>query len=169
MFCWFQPFAECKKIMLHRGKVFLKKLKEARGRVAKLASGFITDGCVSLLLWQYIFNYGRILLLRINKCIYLKIVLVVIKVQSIFPNLCTRRYTYRTTCSLQPSLKWCKYYFKIHSFKSHYGFCFYFNIMYTIHTPTDPADGERLRKIIKGLSWGISGFSYTLVSKLPPP
>ncbi|XP_049842812.1 translation initiation factor eIF-2B subunit alpha isoform X1 [Schistocerca gregaria] len=39
-----ETFAECKAIMLHRGKLFLKKLMEARGKVAKLASNFIIDG-----------------------------------------------------------------------------------------------------------------------------
>jgi hypothetical protein len=34
--------------MLHRGQLFLKKLMEARGKVAKLASSFIIDGSVSL-------------------------------------------------------------------------------------------------------------------------
>lgn len=33
--------------MLHRGEVFLNKLKEARGKVAKLGSSFIVDGSVS--------------------------------------------------------------------------------------------------------------------------
>lgn len=33
--------------MLHRGQLFLKKLMEARGKVAKLASSFIVDGSVS--------------------------------------------------------------------------------------------------------------------------
>lgn len=39
---------ECKAIMLNRGQIFLKKLKESRQIVAKKASHFITDGCVSL-------------------------------------------------------------------------------------------------------------------------
>ncbi|XP_066997961.1 translation initiation factor eIF2B subunit alpha [Anabrus simplex] len=39
-----KTFEECKDIMLHRGEVFLKKLMEARGKVAKLASPFIIDG-----------------------------------------------------------------------------------------------------------------------------
>lgn len=34
--------------MLHRGEVFLKKLAEARGKVAKLAAPFIVDGSVIL-------------------------------------------------------------------------------------------------------------------------
>jgi len=33
--------------MLQRGQLFLKKLMEARGKVAKLASSFIVDGSVS--------------------------------------------------------------------------------------------------------------------------
>lgn len=37
-------FAECKRIMLHRGNVFYAKLVAARGKVAKLAAHFITDG-----------------------------------------------------------------------------------------------------------------------------
>ncbi|OXU26483.1 hypothetical protein TSAR_003609, partial [Trichomalopsis sarcophagae] len=37
-------FDECKKIMLHRGKIFYEKLVAARGKIAKLASNFITDG-----------------------------------------------------------------------------------------------------------------------------
>uniref|UniRef100_A0A0V0GBY8 Translation initiation factor eIF2B subunit alpha n=1 Tax=Triatoma dimidiata TaxID=72491 RepID=A0A0V0GBY8_TRIDM len=40
----YSTFADCKKIMLHRGEVFLNKLKEARGKVAKLGSSFIVDG-----------------------------------------------------------------------------------------------------------------------------
>lgn len=43
-----ETFAECKQVMLHRGKLFLKKLVEARGIIAKLASQFITDGCAVL-------------------------------------------------------------------------------------------------------------------------
>lgn len=39
-----ETFGECKTIMLHRGQLFLKKLMEARGKVAKLASSFIVDG-----------------------------------------------------------------------------------------------------------------------------
>lgn len=34
--------------MLHRGEVFLKRLMETRGKVAKLAARFITDGSVSV-------------------------------------------------------------------------------------------------------------------------
>lgn len=37
-------FAECKEIMLHRGNLFLKRLNETRGKIAKLASPFILDG-----------------------------------------------------------------------------------------------------------------------------
>lgn len=37
-------FADCKGIMLHRGKVFYEKLVAARGKVAKVAANFITDG-----------------------------------------------------------------------------------------------------------------------------
>ncbi|XP_063220797.1 translation initiation factor eIF2B subunit alpha isoform X2 [Bacillus rossius redtenbacheri] len=39
-----KTFEECKGIMLQRGKLFLKKLLEARGKVAKLASSFIVNG-----------------------------------------------------------------------------------------------------------------------------
>lgn len=39
-----KTFEECKNIMLHRGQLFLKKLMEARGKVAKSAAGFIVDG-----------------------------------------------------------------------------------------------------------------------------
>ncbi|XP_069685233.1 translation initiation factor eIF2B subunit alpha isoform X1 [Periplaneta americana] len=39
-----KTFGECKSIMLHRGQLFLNKLKGARGKVAKLASAFIVDG-----------------------------------------------------------------------------------------------------------------------------
>lgn len=37
---------ECKEIMLHRGKIFLNKLLEARRVIAKHGAQFITDGCV---------------------------------------------------------------------------------------------------------------------------
>ncbi|XP_050305791.1 translation initiation factor eIF-2B subunit alpha [Anthonomus grandis grandis] len=37
-------FNECKKIMLDRGELFLKKLDEARGKIVKFASKFILDG-----------------------------------------------------------------------------------------------------------------------------
>ncbi|XP_054275214.1 translation initiation factor eIF-2B subunit alpha-like [Macrosteles quadrilineatus] len=37
-------FEECKEIMIKRGRVFLQKLMCSRGRVAKLAAAFITDG-----------------------------------------------------------------------------------------------------------------------------
>nr|CAD7429169.1 unnamed protein product [Timema monikensis] len=40
-----KTFEACKSIMLHRGQLFLKKLMEARGKVAKLAADFIVDGC----------------------------------------------------------------------------------------------------------------------------
>ena len=36
--------------MLHRGELFLRKLKEARGKVSKSAVGFIVDGSVSAFL-----------------------------------------------------------------------------------------------------------------------
>lgn len=39
-----KPFVECKKIMLHRGELFLKKLMEARGKVARIGAAFIIDG-----------------------------------------------------------------------------------------------------------------------------
>lgn len=42
----FQSFDECKSIMVHRGKMFLKKLEESRGKVAEQANRFIIDGCV---------------------------------------------------------------------------------------------------------------------------
>lgn len=38
---------ECKELMLHRGKLFLKNLLESRCIIAKQATQFITDGCVS--------------------------------------------------------------------------------------------------------------------------
>ncbi|CAH2006304.1 unnamed protein product [Acanthoscelides obtectus] len=37
-------FSDCKKIMLDRGHLFIKKLDEARGKIVKLASKFIEDG-----------------------------------------------------------------------------------------------------------------------------
>ncbi|CAG9765233.1 unnamed protein product [Ceutorhynchus assimilis] len=37
-------FTECKKIMLERGNLFLRKLDEARGKIVKFASKFILDG-----------------------------------------------------------------------------------------------------------------------------
>lgn len=40
-----QPFEECKQIMMKRGLQFLQKLGEARGKIVKLASQFIQDGC----------------------------------------------------------------------------------------------------------------------------
>nr|CAD7573893.1 unnamed protein product [Timema californicum] len=40
-----KTFEACKSIMLHRGQLFLKKLMEARRKVAKLAADFIVDGC----------------------------------------------------------------------------------------------------------------------------
>ncbi|XP_011705769.1 PREDICTED: translation initiation factor eIF-2B subunit alpha [Wasmannia auropunctata] len=40
--------AECKGIMLERGKVFYEKLVAARGKVAKVAAHFITDGSTIL-------------------------------------------------------------------------------------------------------------------------
>lgn len=48
---FFQSFAECKDIMLHRGKIFYKKLVAARGKVAKHAVRFISDGSVSSLIF----------------------------------------------------------------------------------------------------------------------
>ena len=39
-------FQECKQVMLNRGNLFLEELKFARSKIAKLASGFITDGSV---------------------------------------------------------------------------------------------------------------------------
>ncbi|KAF6203736.1 hypothetical protein GE061_002075 [Apolygus lucorum] len=44
----FSSFAQCRKIMLDRGQLFLKKLGEARPKIAKLASSFIVDGSVVL-------------------------------------------------------------------------------------------------------------------------
>lgn len=38
---------ECKKLMLHRGEMFLKQLLEARNVIAKQCAQFVTDGCVS--------------------------------------------------------------------------------------------------------------------------
>lgn len=40
----YHTFDECKEIMLKRGNLFLKKLKEAKGKVMKLGSQFIIDG-----------------------------------------------------------------------------------------------------------------------------
>ncbi|XP_065218097.1 translation initiation factor eIF2B subunit alpha [Planococcus citri] len=40
----YKTFEECKKVMLERGKVFMKKLLNAKGKIAKLASSFIADG-----------------------------------------------------------------------------------------------------------------------------
>ncbi|VEN38032.1 unnamed protein product [Callosobruchus maculatus] len=37
-------FSDCKKIMLDRGHLFIKKLDEARGKIVRLASKFIEDG-----------------------------------------------------------------------------------------------------------------------------
>ncbi|XP_024938357.1 translation initiation factor eIF-2B subunit alpha isoform X2 [Cephus cinctus] len=37
-------FAECKGIMIYRGKVFYEKLVAARGKVARVAANFINDG-----------------------------------------------------------------------------------------------------------------------------
>lgn len=42
----FQSFDECEQIMLQRGRIFLDTLLEARGKVAKQALPFISDGCV---------------------------------------------------------------------------------------------------------------------------
>ncbi|KAG5898584.1 hypothetical protein JTB14_016596 [Gonioctena quinquepunctata] len=39
-----RSFDECKKIMLDRGHLFIKKLDEARGKIVKLAANFIEDG-----------------------------------------------------------------------------------------------------------------------------
>jgi hypothetical protein len=44
---YFQAAEECRKVMLHRGKIFMKKLMNARGKIAKLASTFIADDSVS--------------------------------------------------------------------------------------------------------------------------
>lgn len=43
--------------MLRRGKLFYEKLVNARSKVAKLASNFITDGCVSFNNDIYIYLY----------------------------------------------------------------------------------------------------------------
>lgn len=48
IFVCIQSFAECKGIMLDRGKVFYEKLVAARGKVAKVAANFITDGSVRI-------------------------------------------------------------------------------------------------------------------------
>ncbi|XP_053605764.1 translation initiation factor eIF2B subunit alpha [Plodia interpunctella] len=40
-----KSFEECEQIMLQRGRIFLDKLLEARGKVAKQALSFISDGC----------------------------------------------------------------------------------------------------------------------------
>lgn len=39
----YKTFEECKNVMLHRGKIFMKKLTNARGKIAKLVTTFITD------------------------------------------------------------------------------------------------------------------------------
>lgn len=36
---------ECRRIMLHRGKIFLAKLLNSRNVIAQQAQKFITDGC----------------------------------------------------------------------------------------------------------------------------
>ncbi|KAL0106642.1 hypothetical protein PUN28_015295 [Cardiocondyla obscurior] len=43
-----RSIAECKGIMLERGKMFYEKLVAARGKVAKVAAHFITDGSTIL-------------------------------------------------------------------------------------------------------------------------
>lgn len=48
LYAFNQSFAECKGIMLDRGKVFYEKLVAARGKVAKVAAHFITDGSVRI-------------------------------------------------------------------------------------------------------------------------
>ncbi|CAH2085653.1 unnamed protein product [Euphydryas editha] len=40
-----KSFEECEQIMLQRGRIFLDTLLEARGKVAKQALPFISDGC----------------------------------------------------------------------------------------------------------------------------
>ncbi|XP_045535390.1 translation initiation factor eIF-2B subunit alpha [Papilio machaon] len=40
-----KSFEECEQIMLQRGHIFLRTLLEARGKVAKQALPFISDGC----------------------------------------------------------------------------------------------------------------------------
>jgi hypothetical protein len=42
--------------MLHRGKIFYEKLIAARGKIAKLASNFITDGSVNYYIYALIIN-----------------------------------------------------------------------------------------------------------------
>ncbi|BES97520.1 translation initiation factor eif-2b [Nesidiocoris tenuis] len=44
----YPSFNQCKETMLERGQLFLKKLEEARPKIAKLASSFIVDGSVIL-------------------------------------------------------------------------------------------------------------------------
>ncbi|CAG9824000.1 unnamed protein product, partial [Phaedon cochleariae] len=39
-----RDFDECKKIMMDRGHLFIKKLDDSRGKIVKLASNFIGDG-----------------------------------------------------------------------------------------------------------------------------
>lgn len=55
----FQSFAECKRIMLGRGKAFYEKLVAARGKIAKAAAQFITDGSVrhTNLIYSYTYIY----------------------------------------------------------------------------------------------------------------
>lgn len=56
---------ECKKLMLHRGEMFLKKLLEARNIIAKQCAQFVTDGCVSDLL-IIIFTQNNISISEMN-------------------------------------------------------------------------------------------------------
>lgn len=56
---------ECKKLMLHRGEMFLKKLLEARNIIAKQCAQFVTDGCVSDLL-IIIFMHNNISISEMN-------------------------------------------------------------------------------------------------------
>jgi len=46
--------------MLDRGKVFLKKLTEARNKVAKITLPFFVDGAVSINKYICIYNIYRI-------------------------------------------------------------------------------------------------------------
>lgn len=43
----FKNFQDCKHVMMKRGQMFFEKLSGARSKVSKLASSFVSEGCVS--------------------------------------------------------------------------------------------------------------------------
>ncbi|XP_072565285.1 translation initiation factor eIF2B subunit alpha-like [Paramormyrops kingsleyae] len=45
----YSELSQCKKVMVERGELFLKKISLSRSKVAKLCHTFIKDGAVSLL------------------------------------------------------------------------------------------------------------------------